>query len=84
MLVLENTNQLQNPEMSGIFDILLDIITPSKPLPYVIGGAVILSIGSMDRFKGTFARPALIGTGGVVLGIGLLPFVIDAVKKAGG
>jgi hypothetical protein len=47
-----------------------------QALPMTIGGTVLVAIGSRPRFRGTIARPALLGVGGILLGLGVLPFIL--------
>lgn len=69
-----------NEQLSDIPGAFLELITPNEPVPFIVGGAVMLGIGAMPKLKGSFGRPILMGLGGILLALGLLPVISSAVN----
>ncbi len=59
---------------------LLEWLTPKNAWGFVIGGGALYALGN-TRFKGTAAQGVLSGIGGIVLGLGMLPIIINATKE---
>jgi hypothetical protein len=79
MLVSENSPNIQGIETLIGVPLLVAFIDRNR-LFFVAGGATLVGIGSSARFEGSFAQQALVGIGGVALGLGILPFIFDALK----
>lgn len=60
---------------------MLKWVTPENAWGWVISGAVLIGLSQTKKLKYTVASPVLAGGGGIILGIGVIPFIMKATKK---
>lgn len=73
---------VHTPGMSGGLDWLLEMGGTTR-LGMVLSGAFLLGLAAAPPVRGTFGGSALGATGGIFLGIGIVPYLMEFGKKAG-
>ena len=62
-------------------DAVVKVLSPTNRWGVIAGGGVLMAIGQMKRLRHTFANPVLSGIGGILLGLGLLPVIIEGLGE---
>lgn len=61
---------------------LMNWITPENAWGWILSGSVLIALSQTKKLKYTIASPVLAGGGGVILGIGVIPFILKYTAKA--